>query len=198
MRSIFQAQRALKERAKLLPDKALRLTGGERTEEVPVAALRPGDLLLTRPGASIPADGVLKSGRSAVNESMITGESQPVAKETGATVIAGAANREGSLRVEVTRTGKGTALAGIMRLVGEAQASRSRAQALADRAVFVLTNVAIVTIVAGPLTAVGWLAFGATLDLTIPRVVTVLVIACPMPAAAPFPGPEKWLTAARP
>jgi magnesium-transporting ATPase (P-type) len=100
--------------AKLLPDKALRLTGGERTEEVPVAVLRPGGLLLTRPGASIPAGGVVKSGRSAVNEAMITGESQPVAKETGATVIAGAT----------------------------AQAARSRAQALADRAAFVLTIVA--------------------------------------------------------
>jgi P-type Cu2+ transporter len=175
MRSIFQAQGALKELAKLLPDKAVRLAG-DRTEEVPVAALRAGDLLLIRPGASIPADGVVKSGRSAVDEAMITGESQPVAKEVGASVIAGTMNGAGSLRVEVTRTGEGTALAGIMRLVGEAQASRSRAQALADRAAFFLT---VVAIVAGALTLAGWLAFGATLDFTITRVVTVLVIACP-------------------
>jgi P-type Cu2+ transporter len=176
MRSIFQAQGALKELAKLLPDKAVRLTRGDRTEEVPVEALRAGDLLLIRPGASIPADGLVRSGRSAVDEAMITGESQPVAKETGASVIAGTTNGAGSLRVEVTRTGEATALAGIMRLVGQAQASRSRAQALADRAAFFLT---IVAIVAGALTAVGWLAFGATLDFTITRVVTVLVIACP-------------------
>jgi P-type Cu2+ transporter len=118
----------------------------------------------------------VKSGRSSVNEAMITGESQPVAKDIGATVIAGTTNGEGSLRVEVTRTGEGTALAGIMRLVGEAQASRSRAQALADRAALFLT---IVAIVAGALTLMAWLAAGASLDFTITRVVTVLVIACP-------------------
>ncbi len=176
MRSIFQAQGALKELAKLLPDTAVRLGEGGRAEEVPVAALGAGDLVLIRPGASIPADGIVKSGRSSVNEAMITGESQPVAKEIGASVIAGTTNGEGSLRVEVTRTGEGTALAGIMRLVGEAQASRSRAQALADRAALFLT---IVAIVAGALTLMAWLAAGASLDFTITRVVTVLVIACP-------------------
>jgi P-type Cu2+ transporter len=176
MRSIFQAQGALKELAKLLPDTALRVTGGDETEEVPVDRLRDGDLLLIRPGASIPADGLVKSGKSSVNEAMITGESKPVDKQEGEKVIAGTVNGQGSLRVEVTGSGDKTALAGIMRLVAQAQGSRSRAQALADRAAFYLTLVALG---AGALTFVAWLALGATLDFTITRLVTVLVIACP-------------------
>jgi P-type Cu2+ transporter len=176
MRSIFQAQGALKELAKLLPDTALRLLDGERTEEVPVDRLKDGDVLLVRPGASVPADGVVRSGRSPVNEAMITGESRPVEKSEGDKVIAGTVNGQGSLRVEVTGTGDRTALAGIMRLVEQAQTSRSRAQALADRAAFFLT---IVAILAGGATLVAWLALGATLDFTVTRVVTVLVIACP-------------------
>ena len=176
MRSISQAQGALKELAKLLPDTALRITGSDQSEEVTVDLLRDGDLVLIRPGASIPADGVVKSGKSSVNESMITGESRLIAKHEGENVIAGTVNGEGSLRVEVTGTGEKTALAGIMRLVGQAQTSRSRAQALADRAAYLLT---IVAIVAGGATLAAWLALGATLDFTITRVVTVLVIACP-------------------
>jgi Cu2+-exporting ATPase len=143
---------------------------------VPLDELRDGDLVLVRPGESIPADGVVREGRSDVNESMLTGESKPVEKAEGAQVVAGTVNGRGSLRVEVTGTGDETALAGIMRLVEEAQSSRSRAQALADRAAFALT---IVAIVAGALTFVGWLIAGATSQFIIERVVTVLVIACP-------------------
>jgi len=176
MRSIFQAQGALKELAKLLPDTALRITGDDQTEEVTVDQLQDGDLVLIRPGAGIPADGVVSRGKSSVNEAMITGESKPVEKHDGDKVIAGTVNGQGSLRVEVTGTGEKTALAGIMRLVEQAQTSRSRAQALADRAAFYLTFVALG---AGVLTLIAWLAFGATLDFTITRVVTVLVIACP-------------------
>lgn len=176
MRSIFQAQGALKELAKLLPDTAVRITEGEQTEEVPVDQLRDGDLVLIRPGASIPADGIVHSGKSSVNEAMITGESKPIDKREGDRVIAGTVNGQGSLRVQVTGTGEQTALAGIMRLVEQAQTSRSRAQALADRAAFFLTLVAIG---AGGLTLIVWLAVGATLDFTITRMVTVLVIACP-------------------
>ena len=176
MRSIFQAQGALNELAKLLPDTAVRITSGDQTESVSIDALREGDLLLIRPGAGIPADGVVKEGRSSVNESMITGESEPIEKHEGDEVIAGTVNGQGSLRVEVTGTGDRTALAGIMRLVAQAQSSRSRAQALADRAAFWLTFVAIG---AGVVTFIAWWAFGATLDFTITRVVTVLVIACP-------------------
>lgn len=118
----------------------------------------------------------MKSGKSAVNEAMITGESNPIDKHAGDNVIAGTVSTEGSLRVEVVGTGDKTALAGIMHLVEQAQSSRSRAQDLADRAAFYLTLVAIG---AGGLTFVAWLAFGATLDFTITRMVTVLVIACP-------------------
>jgi Cu2+-exporting ATPase len=175
MRSIFQARGALKELAKLLPDTALRLRG-EQTEEVRVSQLREGDLLLVRPGSGIPADGVVRAGGSAVNESMITGESRPVDKQAGDSVIAGTVNGSGSLRVEVTGTGDKTALAGIMRLVEEAQGSRSRAQALADRAALFLT---IVAIGVGAATLATWLALGAAPEFAIERLVTVLVIACP-------------------
>ncbi|MDQ3308915.1 MAG: heavy metal translocating P-type ATPase, partial [Gemmatimonadota bacterium] len=175
MKSISQAQGALKELAKLLPSTAERVVDG-RTETVPIAELNPGDLVLVRPGASIPADGLVREGRSAVNEAMITGESRPVDKAEGAEVIAGTTNTSGSLRVEVTRTGDRTALAGIMRLVGQAQSSRSRAQLLADRAAFYLT---IIAILAGITTLVVWLALGAEAAFAIERMVTVLVIACP-------------------
>ena len=175
MRSISQAQGALKELAKLLPDTADRVVG-DRTETIPISELRVGDLVLVRPGASIPADGVVKDGSSDVNESMITGESRPIRKDAGAQVIAGTGNGPGSLRVEVTGTGEKTALAGIMRLVAQAQNSRSRAQALADRAAFLLT---VVAIVAAAVTLVGWSLAGKDASFVIERVVTVLVIACP-------------------
>ncbi|MDH3206830.1 MAG: heavy metal translocating P-type ATPase [Gemmatimonadota bacterium] len=175
MRSIGQAQGALKELAKLLPDLTVRITG-EGTEEVAVSELREGDLVLVRPGAAIPADGAVQEGRSAVNESMLTGESKPVQKEVGSRVVAGTVNGSGSLRVEVTGTGAKTALAGIMRLVSEAQSSRSRAQVLADRAAFYLT---VVAIVAGTATLVVWLAVGDNPAFAVQRLVAVLVIACP-------------------
>jgi Cu2+-exporting ATPase len=175
MRAITQAQGALKELAKLLPSTATRVVDG-RTEEVEISALREGDLVLVRPGASIPADGVVREGRSSVNESMVTGESRPVTKTEGNEVIAGTVNGEGSLRVQVTRTGERTALAGIMRLVEQAQTSRSRAQALADRAAFFLT---VVAVGAAVVTAIAWLIAGAPASFIVERVVTVLVIACP-------------------
>jgi Cu2+-exporting ATPase len=175
MRSITQAQGALGELAKLLPDKATRVRG-EQVEEVPVSELREGDLVLVRPGARIPADGVVKSGESEVDEAVITGESMPVKKGPGAKVIAGTVNGAGSLRIEVTGTGERTALAGIMRLVEKAQTSRSRAQALADRAAFWLTWIALG---AGTATFAAWLLAGAPGAAAIERLVTVLVIACP-------------------
>jgi Cu2+-exporting ATPase len=175
MRSISQAQGALQELAKLLPDTAARIVG-DRTETVPVSDLHDGDLVLVRPGASVPADGVVRDGSSDVNETMITGESRPVRKTVGEKVIAGTVNGSGSLRVEVIGTGEKTALAGIMRLVAQAQTSRSRAQALADRAAFLLT---IVAIVAASVTLVAWSVAGKDASFVIERVVTVLVIACP-------------------
>ena len=175
MRSISQAQGALNALARLLPDTAARIVG-ERMEEVPVSDLREKDMVLVRPGASVPADGVVREGSSDVNESLITGESRPVRKAPGAKVIAGTLNGSGSLRVEVTGTGERTALAGIMRLVAQAQSSRSRGQALADRAAFWLT---IIAIVVATLTFVGWLIAGEQVARVIERVVTVLVTACP-------------------
>jgi Cu2+-exporting ATPase len=175
MRSIFQARGALEELAKLLPSTALRESEG-RTEEVPITALRTGDMVLVRPGAAVPADGIVRSGTSAVNESMITGESRPVHKAEGDTVIAATVLGTGSLRVEVTRTGSETSLARIMRLVEHAQQSRSRAQTLADRAAFALTLIAAG---AGVITAVVWTALAADAAFTVERVVSVLVVACP-------------------
>src|SRR5712671_1828849 len=176
MRSISQAQGALKELAKLLPRTATRIAG-DRTEEVSIEDLREGDLVLVRPGASIPADGVVRDGSSEVNESMITGESRPVHKRTGDKVIAGTVNGPGSLRVDVTGIGDRTALAGIMRLVEQAQISRSRAQTLADRAAFILT---VVAVVAAAVTFIAWFVIRrADPAFAIERVVSVLVIACP-------------------
>jgi len=154
IRSIAQTQGALNELAKLLPDTAVRLVG-ERAEEVLVSELHERDIVLIRPGASVPADGLVRQGESDVNEAMITGESKPVKKAAGAEVIAGTVNGSGSLRVEVSGTGEHTALAGIMRLVAQAQSSRSWAQALADRAAFALTLVAL----GGRDSDVSWLAF---------------------------------------
>jgi Cu2+-exporting ATPase len=176
MRSITQAQGALRELAKLLPTMATRLHG-EHAEEVPIADLRQGDLVLVRPGGGIPADGTVELGRSSVTEAMITGESAPVPKEEGARVIAGTLNGNGSLRIRVTGIGEGTALAGIMRLVEAAQASKSSAQALADRAAFILT---IVALVSGAATLVAWLFIRRDSPAwAVERAVTVLVIACP-------------------
>jgi Cu2+-exporting ATPase len=175
MRSITQAQGALKELAKLLPSTAVRVVDG-REEEVPLSALRDGDTILARPGSRLPADGVVESGESTVDESMITGESRPVKKRQGERVIAGTVNGAGSLRVQVTGTGEKTALAGIMRLVERAQTSRSRAQALADRAAFLLT---IAALAAALVTAIAWGIAGAPGAFIVERVVTVLVIACP-------------------
>jgi len=175
MRSIGQARGALQELAKLLPDTATRITS-DGEEEVPVSELRDGDLVLVRPGASVPADGEVTDGRSAVNESMLTGESKPVDKVVGSEVVAGTVNGSGSLRVRVTRTGDDTTLSGIMRLVSEAQSSRSRAQALADRAAFVLTLVAIG---AGTATLLTWWVVGDDPAFAVQRLVAVLVIACP-------------------
>ncbi|HEX6372437.1 MAG TPA: heavy metal translocating P-type ATPase [Longimicrobium sp.] len=176
MRSITQAQGAVSELAKLLPNTATRVVG-DRTVEVPVADLRDGDLLLVRPGASVPADGSVVSGESSVDESMLTGESRPVKKREGETVIAGTVNGEGSLRVRVTGTGDRSALAGIVRLVEQAQTTRSRAQALADRAAFFLTLIAIAS---GVVTLVAWLLLRpGEPAFAVERMVTVLVIACP-------------------
>ena len=174
MRSIAQAQGALSALAELLPDTADRVTP-TGTEEIPIAELSVGDVVLVRPGARVPADGVVEDGTADVDESMITGESRGVTKEPGDRVIAGAVAAGGSVRVRVTAIGDETALSGIMRLVEEAQASASRAQALADRAAAILFYVAVA---AGTITLVVWWVLGDP-EGALVRTATVLVIACP-------------------
>ncbi|MFB6242191.1 MAG: copper-translocating P-type ATPase [Candidatus Nanosalina sp.] len=176
MRSVRQASGALEELKKLMPDTAERITEYGDTEEVKVSELEEGDKVLVRPGDSIPADGEVFEGESSVDESMITGESKPVDKSEGDEVIGGTVNKEGSLRIEITATGDGTALSGIMNLVEEAQESESRSQKLADKAAGWLFYIALGS---GLLTGIAWtLAVGFGLTV-IERVVTVLVIACP-------------------
>ncbi len=176
MRSVRRASGALDELAELMPDEAERITEAGETESVPVDELQEDDLVLVRPGSNVPADGVVEEGESNVTEAMITGESKPVKKEPGDEVIGGTTNRDGSLRVRVGATGEETTLSGIMRLVEEAQESRSRTQVLADRAAGWLFYAALGV---AAVTAVAWTAavgFGLPV---VERVVTVLVIACP-------------------
>src|SRR3990172_2557335 len=176
MRSVRQASGALQELARLMPDIAERVSGDGQTEHVPVRLLRTGDLVLVRPGASVPADGEVVEGESDVSEAMITGESNPVGKRAGAGVIAGTINGAGSLRVRVTATGDETALAGIMRLVEQAQQSKSNTQILADKAAGWLFYVALGV---AAITGVAWtIAIGFDAEV-VARVATVLVIACP-------------------
>jgi len=174
MRSIAQAQGAVAALAALLPDTAERVTD-DGTESVPLASLAVGELVLVRPGARIPVDGAIVDGTADVDESIITGESASVAKSTGDAVIAGSIAAGGSLRVKVGAIGDDTALSGIMRLVAAAQASASRAQALADRAAAVLFYIALG---AGIVTLVYWWIQG-DLEGALVRTATVLVIACP-------------------
>jgi Cu2+-exporting ATPase len=174
MRSIAQAQGALSALAALLPDTAERLAA-DGVEEVPISALQVDDVVLVRPGARVPADGQIVDGTADVDETMITGESRPVSKGIGDTVIAGTVAAGGSLRVKVVATGDETALSGIMRLVAQAQSSASRSQALADRAAALLFYVALA---AGVITLVGWSLLGDP-EGALVRTATVLVIACP-------------------
>lgn len=175
MRAVGRARGALQELARLMPDEAERVIDGQ-TEVVPVSELNEGDVVLVRPGAKIPADSEVMEGESAVNESMITGESRPVHKAAGDEVIAGTVNGDGSLRARVTKVGENTTLAGIMRLVAEAQASRSMAQNLADRAAAWLTAIAITV---GVITFAVWFSSPLPKSFALERTVTVLVIACP-------------------
>jgi P-type Cu2+ transporter len=174
MRSIAQARGALTALAELLPETAERVNA-DGTEEVPIGSLRINDIVLVRPGARAPADGIVADGAADVDESMITGESRAVSKEPGDEVIAGTVAAGGSLRVRVTAVGDATALSGITRLVAEAQASASKAQALADRAAGLLFYIALA---AGAVTLVVWWLLGDPEGALI-RTATVLVIACP-------------------
>ena len=174
MASVMKAENALDAIKQLLPDRAEKLIKG-KPQQVLISELKIGDLILVRPGTSIPVDGIVTNGASSVNEAAITGESKPVDKTVNNEVIAGTINQDGSLTVKVTKLGEDTALAGIMRLVAEAAASKSSVQVLADKAAFVLT---IVAILSGILTFIAWL-IAKDAGFALERTVTVLVIACP-------------------
>jgi P-type Cu2+ transporter len=174
MKAIGQASGALDALAALLPDEA-EMVHGDHVMAVPVSQLEPGNVVLVRSGGRVPADGTIVEGEAEFDESMITGESRSVARRRGDRVVAGTVATDNSVRVHVDAVGEETALAGIQRLVAAAQASRSRAQALADRAAALLFYVAVSV---GVITFVVWAAVGDASE-AVERSVTVLVISCP-------------------
>ena len=175
MKALGQAQDALAALAALLPDEAERVGTNGEVVAIAIEQLQPGDVVLVRSGARVPADGEIVGGSAELDESMITGESKPVGKGVGDRVVAGTVSTDSAIRVRVDAIGDDTALAGIQRLVAEAQESRSRAQVLADRAAALLFYVATA---AAAVTALVWTAMGDG-DAAVVRVVTVLVISCP-------------------
>lgn len=175
MKAIGQASSALQALAELLPDDAERVGDDGEVTTVAMSDLAAGDVVLVRSGARVPADGEIIDGAAELDESMVTGESRPVAKERGDRVVAGTVATDSAIRVRVDAVGDDTALAGIQRMVTAAQESRGRAQALADRAAALLFYVAAT---AGVVTFASWVAIGSTDDAVV-RTVTVLVIACP-------------------
>lgn len=175
MRAVSGTQGALKELSKLLPDTAEVIRDGETTT-IRLSELREGDRVLVRPGASISADGEIVEGISEIDESMVTGESKPVQKQKGDGVIAGTVNGDGALKITVSTIGEKTYLAGVMRLVAEAQSSKSRLQILSDKAAFYLT---VLAVGGGAITFTAWLTAGSGPVFAVERLVAVLVIACP-------------------
>jgi Cu2+-exporting ATPase len=160
----------------MMPDRALRIGDDGETEEVPVSDLHKGDRVRVRPGEKVPVDGVIVDGRTSLDESMLTGESRPVEKSEGDEAVGGAINGEGSITVEVQKTGEQTYLSQVVETVRQAQASRSRTQDLANRAAAWLTYIALS---AGALTLAAWLVAGRAFDFALERMVTVMVITCP-------------------
>jgi Cu2+-exporting ATPase len=177
MKSVMSASRALEELAKLMPSEAHVVQDDGSTRDVPLEELEQGLKVLVKPGEKIPADGLVVEGKSSVNESLMTGESKPVSKKQGDEVIGGSINGEGSLTIEVNRTGEDSFLSQVINLVRQAQESKSHTQDLANRAAFWLT---IVALGAGAVTFFAWIAF-TTQDFVfaLERTVTVMVIACP-------------------
>ncbi|WP_460542992.1 heavy metal translocating P-type ATPase [Glycomyces halotolerans] len=175
MKAIGQARGALAALAALLPDEAERVTGDGSTETLPAGELAVGDVVLVRSGARVPADGEVVDGEAEMDESMITGESRPVPRSTGDRVVAGTVATDSAIRVRIDAVGDDTALAGIQRLVSQAQESRGRGQVLADRFAALLFYIAMA---AGVATFAVWSLLGDTASAVV-RTVTVLVIACP-------------------
>ncbi len=177
MRSVMGASKAIEELAKLMPSDAHKLFPDGSVLDVPLNSLAVGDYVLVKPWEGVPADGEVAEGETSVNESMLTGESRPVTKKPGATVIGGAINGEGSVTIEVKKTGKDSFLSQVIDLVNEAQESKSRTQNLADRAALALVTIALL---GGGITFLVWqLVIKTSVDFSIERAVTVMVIACP-------------------
>ncbi|MBP9879801.1 MAG: cadmium-translocating P-type ATPase [Chitinophagales bacterium] len=175
MKSVAGASRELELLVQLMPDDA-HMVMGEMIHEVKTDTLKENDIILIKPGEKIPADGIIIEGISYVNESMLTGESKPVAKNIDDKLIAGSLNGNGSIKLKVTHTSKDSYLSKVIQLVNDAQKSKSKTHLLADRAAQILT---IIAIVAGVSTFIIWLAMGQTMAFAIERMVTVIVICCP-------------------
>lgn len=176
MRSIMGASNALEQLVKLMPSEAHRLNEKDEVEDVPVSDLQNKDRVLIKPGEKIPVDGTIVSGSSAIDEAMLTGESVPVEKSGGDEVIGGSINKEGSLTVQVEKTGEDSYLSQVITMVKEAQESKSKTQDLTNRAAKWLFYLALA---AGFLTLIIWLLLGYSFDAALQRMVTVMVITCP-------------------
>jgi len=176
MRSVMRSSRALEELAKLMPTQAHLIQKDGSIKEIPLEEIKKGDTVLVKPGEKIPADGIILSGFSSVNESMLTGESKPVEKKEGSIVIGGSINGEGSLEIEIQKTGEESFLSQVIELVREAQESKSKTQDLANKAALYLT---IIAISGGLITFIVWLLLGKDLAFALERTVTVMVITCP-------------------
>ena len=177
MKSVMGASKALEELAKLMPDEAHKIDDDGNVTDVPVSELKHEAKLLIKPGEKIPADGKIFEGKSSINEAMITGESKPVSKGEGDNVVGGSINGEGSIKIEVEKIGDETFLSQVVKMVKEAQESKSKTQNFANKAAFWLT---IVAITSGALTMFVWLVFtGQSFNFALSRTVTVMVITCP-------------------
>jgi Cu2+-exporting ATPase len=176
MKSVMGASGALKALVELLPATAHRLAADGSPQDVAVSDLKPGDRVLVKPGERVPSDGLIVEGRTSLDESMLTGESRPVARGPGEQVIGGSVNGEGAITVQITKTGKDTYLSQVIDMVSQAQASRSRTQDLANRAALWLTFIALGS---GLVTLTVWLSSDRGFAFAIERMVTVMVIACP-------------------
>ena len=176
MRSILGASRALEALVKLMPAEAHLIKEDGTIIDVPTAKLKPNDTVLVKPGEKIPSDGIIIKGTTNVNEAMLTGESKPIFKKAGDSVIGGSINGEGAIEVKITHTGEETYLSQVIKLVKEAQQIRSKTQDLANRAAFYLT---IIAIVGGAVTFAVWILLGKDVAFALERMVTVMVITCP-------------------
>ncbi|WP_020614634.1 copper-translocating P-type ATPase [Sediminispirochaeta bajacaliforniensis] len=175
MASVLSASSALEKLAQLMPSEAHRKSGGDIID-VPLSEVHKGDLLVIKPGEKIPSDGLVVNGGSYIDESMLTGESRPVRKGEGDRLIGGSINGDGALELRVEGTGEDSYLSKVITMVREAQAAKSKTQALSDRAAFWLT---IVAISVGIVTLLAWLFVGRDLQFAITRMATVMVITCP-------------------